>query len=115
MRRGEIWYVDLGIPSGGVGHEQAGDRPALLVLNDAPVSPLIMAIPITGQTSAKKFPHTILINPSKQNGLSNPSVILVFQLRALDKKRLRRKLGVLECGYQEKVDIELSILLDLHN
>lgn len=62
---------------------------------------------------ASRHPHTILVRPSTQNGLHQPSVLLVAQLRAIDKARIVQTLGTLEQQYLEKLDLELRHLLDL--
>lgn len=115
MRRGDIVYVDLPVPPGGAGHEQAGSRPALVVHNDAtsPGLSVIMVVPFTGELSAQQFPHTIIVRPTPQNGLTCPSVLLVFQLRAIDKKRLRNTIGRLERDLMDRVEAEMKALLSL--
>lgn len=82
----------------GAGHEQVGTRPALVVHADATSETLsvIMIVPFTSNLKAQRFPHTLLIHPSKQNGLTAPSVLLVFQLRAIDKQRVSKRIGHLE-------------------
>ncbi len=89
MKRGDIILVELPQVQAG-GHEQAGTRPALVVHNDATSSSLsvIMIVPLTSNLKAKNYPHTLLIQSSAQNGLDVPSVLLVFQLRAIDKRRI---------------------------
>ena len=76
------------------GHEQAGTRPAVIVaelgLNIAVI------IPLTSNLQALQFPYTIEINPSKNNGLKTVSIALVFHIRAIDKKRIKSKIGDLE-------------------
>ena len=115
MQRGDIILVDLPQVAGVSGHEQAGSRPALVVHDDATSANLsvIMIIPITSNLAAQNFAHTILIQPSKQNGLSMPSVILIFQLRAIDKRRIVKKLGVVETSVMEQVNEELKKLLGI--
>ncbi|MBI2331210.1 MAG: type II toxin-antitoxin system PemK/MazF family toxin [Chloroflexi bacterium] len=115
MHRGDIVLVDLPQVAGASGHEQIGMRPALVVHNDTTSSNLsvVMIVPVTSNLTAKNFPHTLLIQPSKQNGLSMPSVLLVFQLRAIDKQRIKKKLGEIEPPILDKVDIELKSLLGI--
>jgi len=91
MRKGELWLVDL--PTTG-GHEQEGTRPVVLLV-EAEANIVIVA-PCTSNIQALRFPHTIEIKPSKVNGLDTISIALIFQLRALDKIRLKRRIGVLE-------------------
>ncbi|MBI5841124.1 MAG: type II toxin-antitoxin system PemK/MazF family toxin [Chloroflexi bacterium] len=115
MQRGDIVLVDLPQVAGTSGHEQTGSRPALVVHDDATSVNLsvVMIIPMTSNLTAQNFSHTILIKPSKQNGLSMPSVILIFQLRAIDKRRIMKKIGVIEPPIMEQVNIELKKLLGI--
>lgn len=115
MVRGDIVLVDLPHPASGTGHEQVGNRPALIVHNDATSSTLsvIMIVPFTGKLSAQRFPHTIPVQPSPANGLSCPSVLLVFQLRAIDRQRMLKTIGHLEAETMELVEAEMKRLLDL--
>lgn len=115
MARGDIVSVDLPAPSGVASHEQVGVRPGLVVQSDATGAntPVIMIVPFTSQLGAARFPHTIRVNPSPQNGLSQPSVLLVFQLRAVDRRRLRNTIGHLEQSLLVQTDMELRGLLDL--
>jgi mRNA interferase MazF len=115
MKRGDIFSVNLPSPPGGPGHEQVGPRPALIVHSDSTssTSPTIIIIPFTGQLQALRFPHAILVEPSKENGLSKSSVLMVFQLRAIDKQRLLSKIGHLELDILTKVDAEIQSMLSL--
>jgi mRNA interferase MazF len=114
MQRGEIWEVHLPAPPGGAGREQAGIRPALIVtLEPNPANPMSMVIPLTSRQSALRFPYTLMVDPSPDNGLTKASVLLVFQLRALDKQRLVRRLGILEQESLAVVDHLISELLAL--
>jgi len=115
MHRGDIVLVDLPPVAGVSGHEQIGMRPALVVHDDATSSNLsvVMIVPVTSNLKARNYPHTILIQPSRQNGLSMPSVLLVFQLRAIDKQRISKKLGEIEEPIMEQVNTELKNLLGI--
>ena len=115
MRRGDIVLVELPSPASGAGHEQVGLRPALVVQNDDSGQTLsvIMIVPFTSNLKAQRFPRTLLIQPSRENGLTVSSVLLVFQLRAIDKQRIRKKIGQLETDLLEKVGDEMRILLGL--
>jgi mRNA interferase MazF len=107
----------------GAGHEQVGTRPALVVQDDPTSETLsvmvgdcptiIMIVPFTSNLKAQRFPHTILIQPSAQNGLSMPSVLMIFQLRAIDKTRVTKKIGRLEDELMTKVNDEMKDLLGL--
>lgn len=115
MKRGDIVFVNLPQTSDSAGHEQVGTRPALVVHEDTTTDTLsvIMIVPFTSNIKAQQFPHTILIQPSKENGLKVPSVLLVFQLRAIDKHRIGKRLGHLEDDVMEKVSQEMKSLLGL--
>lgn len=115
MQRGDIVLVNLPQAVGSAGHEQIGDRPALVVHNDSTsVSlPVVMIVPMTSVLSSQQFPYTIFVQPTKQNGLSLPSVLLIFQLRAIDKKRIIKKLGFLEVHVMKQVSEEMKKLLDI--
>ena len=73
-----------------------------------------MIIPLTSQLSALRFAYTLRIEPSVINGLTVPSVLLVFQLRAIDQHRILGTLGRLEQDYLEQLDLEMKRLLGLH-
>ncbi|MGQ9625282.1 MAG: type II toxin-antitoxin system PemK/MazF family toxin [Anaerolineae bacterium] len=107
--------VELPPPLGGVGHEQAGRRPAIAVQADVASYnlPTLMRVPITGQLSALRFPYTIRVEPSNVNGLTQPSVLLVFQLRAIDRRRILETIGRLEQNYLDQLDAEMRRLLNL--
>lgn len=115
MTRGDIVLVNLPQSAEGAGHEQVGRRPALIVHDDATSDTLsvVMIVPFTSNLKAQRFPHTILIPPSKDNGLTVPSVLLVFQLRAIDKQRVTGKLGHLEDNLMTRVNLEIKKLLGL--
>jgi len=72
-----------------------------------------MIVLFTSNLKAQRFPHTILVQPSKQNGLTAPSVLLVFQLRAIDKQRVSKKIGSLEDELMGKVNQGIKDLLGL--
>lgn len=80
MRRGEVWRVRIPFASG---HAQAGDRPALIVQND-PVTaslPTVLIVPFTSTPGAARFAGTLAVAPDGRNGLTAPSIALVFPLR----------------------------------
>lgn len=95
MHRGEVWQVQLPFVGG---REQAGERPAIIIQDDTfiRVLPLVLVVPITGEIAASRFAGTLVIQPDVQNGLTMPSVALVFQTRGLDKRRFLRRLGILD-------------------
>jgi mRNA interferase ChpB len=85
MRRGEVWCVRLPPASG---HTQSGDRPALVVQNDAFTAalPTVLVVPFTGNLAATRFAGTLRVDPDGTNGLTTPSIALAFQLRAIDQR-----------------------------
>jgi mRNA-degrading endonuclease toxin of MazEF toxin-antitoxin module len=72
-----------------------------------------MVVPLTSNLEALRFPYTIRVEPSATNGLSQQSVLLVFQLRAIDRSRITGSLGKLEQEYLEQLDEEMRRLLAL--
>lgn len=111
IKRGDIFYADL---SPVVGSEQGGVRPVLIVQNDTgnKYSPTVIASAITSQINKAKLPTHIEIS-AKEYGLAKDSVILLEQIRTIDKKRLREKIGHLEDDIMEKVNEALSISFGL--
>ena len=108
MKKGELWIVN--VPALG-GHAQQGTRPALVVA--APKLPVVIVIPCTSNLQALRFPHTLRIEVSKQNGLTTPSVALAFQLLAIDQRFVQQKIGMLEKPLLTQVDAALRVLLSL--
>jgi mRNA interferase MazF len=107
MARGDVLFVEIPAPQGNAGHEQINNRPAVVVQADTAENQnlsTVMIVPITGQLSALQFPHTIRVEPSRTNGLDRPSVLLVPQLRAIDRRRIVRTLGHLEGDYLVQLD-----------
>lgn len=106
VKRGEIYYADL---SPVIGSEQAGVRPVLIVQNDVgnKFSPTIIAIAITSKQKVK-LPTHIEIEGTNY-GLDKDSVILAEQIRTLDKKRLREKVGKVDDATMEKVKKAIEI------
>jgi mRNA interferase MazF len=95
MNRGEVWRVHL--PSG-PGRVQTGDRPAIILQEASFTTSLttVLIAPFTSNLAAIRFAGTLLVQPNAQNGLSTPSVALVFQTRAVDKQWLLRRIGTLD-------------------
>ena len=115
MKRGDIVLVDLPELVSGTGHEQTGTRPSLIVHNDttSQILSVIMMIPFTSRVSSQKFPHTIAVQPSVKNSLNAPYFLMIFQLRAIDKRRIVKKIGQLEESIMNQVDEEMKRLLGL--
>lgn len=113
MKRNDIVMVELPPPLGGVGREQSGRRPAVVAQDDTPGLPTLLVAPLTSQLSALRFPHTLRVEPSPENGLSMPSAVLLFQLQVVDKRRILRVVGELEQRYVEQFDFGLRQMLRL--
>lgn len=111
VRRGDIYYADL---SPVVGSEQGGIRPVLIVQNDVgnKYSPTVIAAAITSRTDKSKLPTHIDVFADKF-GLEKNSVILLEQIRTLDKKRLREKMGHLDESVMDKVNSAISVSFGL--
>ena len=111
VRRGEIYYADL---SPVVGSEQGGVRPVLIVQNDVgnKYSPTVIAAAITSQKEKSKLPTHIEIN-AQNCGLAKNSVVLLEQIRTIDKKRMKERMGMLDEDAMYQVNSALSISFGL--
>ena len=109
IKRGELYYADL---SPVVGSEQGGVRPVLVVQNDVgnKYSPTVIAAAITSQINKAKLPTHIELS-AIDYGLSKDSVVLLEQIRTLDKKRLKERIGELPNSTMERVNTALLISL----
>ena len=112
VKRGEIYYADL---SPVIGSEQGGVRPVLIVQNDIgnKYSPTVIVSAITSQINKAKLPTHVEIS-SEEYGLNRDSVVLLEQIRTLDKRRLKEKIGHMTDVDMKKVDKALSISLNLN-
>ena len=112
VKRGEIYYADL---SPVVGSEQGGIRPVLIVQNDVGnrYSPTVISAAITSQKDKTNLPTHIELNASKC-GLAKDSIVLLEQIRTIDKRRLKEKMGRLDDGSMNQIDSALSISFGLH-
>ncbi|MBQ4648734.1 MAG: type II toxin-antitoxin system PemK/MazF family toxin [Clostridia bacterium] len=110
IRRGDIYYADL---SPVVGSEQGGVRPVLIVQNDIgnKYSPTVIAAAITSQTGKTRLPTHIDVLASA--GLAKDSVILLEQIRTIDKRRLKEKMGHLDEAVMMKVNEAISVSFGL--
>ncbi len=111
VKRGDIFYADL---SPVVGSEQGGVRPVIIIQNDIgnKYSPTIIIAAITSQINKAKLPTHVEIS-SEEYGLNKDSVVLLEQIRTLDKKRLKEKIGHMTDSDMQKVDNALLISVGL--
>ena len=109
IKRGELYYADL---SPVVGSEQGGVRPVLIVQNDIGNrhSPTIIAAAVTSQINKAKLPTHIELS-ANEYGLPKDSVVLLEQIRTLDKQRLRERIGELPVDMMTKINHALLISL----
>ncbi len=107
VKRGDIYYADL---SPVVGSEQGGLRPVLIVQNDVgnKHSPTVIAAAITSKISKTHLPTHIDIHASNF-GLARDSVVLLEQIRTIDKMRLKEKMGHLDEGVMNEVNSALAV------
>jgi len=112
VKRGEIYYADL---SPVVGSEQGGVRPVLIVQNDTGnrYSPTVIAAAITSQTGKARLPTHIELPVVQSCGLSKDSVVLLEQVRTLDKRRLRERMGRVDDEIMEKIDTAIAVSFGL--
>lgn len=90
MARGDVVLVSLPLSDR---REQSGRRPAIAVQTDQAGEPMLMVAPVTSNLTALRFSFTLRLEPSPDNGLTTPSVVMVFQMRAIDKARIIRRIG----------------------
>ena len=109
IKRGELYYADL---SPVVGSEQGGIRPVLVVQNDVgnKYSPTVIAAAVTSKINKAKL-HTHIELSSNSYGLQKDSVILLEQIRTLDKRRLKERIGELNESTMTRVDKAILISL----
>ena len=112
VKRGDIFYADL---SPVVGSEQGGVRPVLIVQNDTGNrhSPTVIAAAITSQTGKARLPTHIELS-ANTSGLPKESVVLLEQIRTLDKRRLREHMGRLDEAQMQRVDNAIAVSFGLH-
>lgn len=112
IKRGEIYYADL---SPVIGSEQGGVRPVLIIQNDVgnKYSPTVIAAAITSQHNKSKLPTHISVN-ADNCGLAKDSIVLLEQVRTIDKQRLKEKMGSLDNNSMDMVDKALSVSFGLN-
>lgn len=111
VKRGDIFYADL---SPVIGSEQGGIRPVIIMQNDIGnrYSPTVIVAAITSQINKAKLPTHVEIS-SEEYGLNRDSVVLLEQIRTLDKRRLKEKIGHMTDSDMQKVNRALLISLSL--
>ena len=109
MNVGDICWIDLPTANG---HEQRGRRPAVVVQDDnyGGGLPVVLVVPLTTVRSAIRFAGTMLIRPTPENRLQHESVALVFQLRAIDRRRLQERIGTVNTQVMNAIFEELAKL-----
>ena len=112
VKRGDIFYADL---SPVIGSEQGGIRPVLIIQNDVGnrYSPTVICAAITSQINKAKLPTHIEIDCGRYSTLIKDSVVLLEQVRTVDKKRLREKIGHIEDSLMKRIDRALVTSLGL--
>ena len=112
IKRGEIYYADL---SPVIGSEQGGIRPVLIVQNDVGnrYSPTVIAAAITSQRDKTNLPTHIKVN-ADGCGLAKDSIVLLEQVRTIDKQRLKERMGRLDVYSMDQVDQALSVSFGLN-
>lgn len=111
IKRGDLYYADL---SPVVGSEQGGVRPVIIIQNDMgnKYSPTIIVVPITSQIKKTKLPTHVNLSGNKF-GLPKNSVALLEQVRTIDKRRLRDKIGSFDKSIMVKIDDAIAISVGL--
>ena len=112
VKRGDIYYADL---SPVVGSEQGGVRPVLIIQNDTGnrFSPTVIAAAITSQTNKARLPTHIALS-APDHGLPRESVVLLEQIRTLDKRRLRERMGRVDGDLMGKIDEAIAVSFGLN-
>lgn len=111
VKRGEIYYADL---SPVIGSEQGGLRPVLIVQNDTgnKHSPTVIAAAITSQINKARLPTHIELE-ARSYGLTKDSVVLLEQIRTIDKRRLKERMGSLDERLMNQVDSAIAVSFGL--
>ena len=111
VSRGELYYADL---SPVIGSEQGGLRPVLIIQNNIgnKYSPTVIIAAITSQISKAKLPTHIELDKNRYN-LPKDSVVLLEQLRTLDKMRVKDRIGSLDDSAMKKIDVAIMISLGI--
>jgi len=91
--------------------EQSSRRPAVAVQTDQAGEPMLIVAPVTSNLAALRFSFTVRVEPSPENGLTLPSIIMVFQMRAIDKVRIIRRIGRVSNEDMERIHAEIWRML----
>ena len=112
VKRGELYYADL---SPVMGSEQGGVRPVLVVQNDVgnKYSPTVIAAAVTSKIDKAKLPTHIELS-AREYGLSKDSVVLLEQIRTLDKTRLKERIGQVSADKMRKINEALLVSLGFY-
>lgn len=108
MKKGDICLIEF---ISFKGHEQIGLRPAIVMSEET--ANLILVIPLTSKLEALRYNYSLEINPSKINGLNAKSVAMIFQLRAVDKRKIRSKIGNIEEDVLDNINNQIKKILKL--
>jgi mRNA interferase MazF len=108
MKKGEIWETDLPYSDG---KEQSGRRPSAIISEIE--ANMAIIVPFTSNVQALRFQNSVEVEPSIENGLDSLSIALCFQVRAVDKKRLLKRIGELESRKVKEIDASLKRMLGL--
>ena len=111
IEKGDVFFCNLD-PT--FGHEQSGKRPVVIVQTNVANDKLntVMVAPLTSNLKARGYLLTVFV-PAQSNGLAKDSVLLLFQVRTVDKRRLERKLAHLDDATMAQVDQALRVAFDL--
>lgn len=112
IKRGDIYYADLRPV---IGSEQGGIRPVLIIQNDIgnKHSPTVICTSITSKLMKANLPTHVVIHSSEENGLRVDSTILLEQVRTIDKKRIKEKIGTVSHEDLAKVQDALKVSLEM--
>lgn len=110
VKRGDLFYANL---SPVLGSEQGGVRPVVVIQNDVgnKYSPTTIVAPITSRMNKTKLPTHVKINASEKYGLPKDSVVLLEQIRTIDKQRLKDRIGKFD--KRRMMDVDNAILTSL--
>ena len=109
IKCGDVWQVSLKETQG---HEIKGDRPAVVIAVHVETE-LIMVIPLTSNQEAMRFPYTLEIKKTRENGLYVDSIALIFQLRSLSVRRFVKKIGYIDKTTMKRIKSLIRDYLDL--